>query len=48
MTKWEYRQLNLNLVHQRALLQEWGEHGWELVAIEQGWGWFKRPLPKGY
>lgn len=43
-TKWEYRR-EYNLIY--AALDELGRDGWELVAIHEGIGYFKRPALVG-
>lgn len=29
---------------QMRVLNDYGQRGWELVSVDQGWGYFKRPV----
>lgn len=50
MTKWEYLTTPLLIHNTKAILDQWGEQGWELVQIVPGAqpeslvAYFKRPL----
>jgi hypothetical protein len=49
MTKWEYITTPLIIHNTTAILNNWGEQGWELVQIVTGpegglVAYFKRPL----
>lgn len=49
MTKWEYATVPLLIHATKAILDQWGEDGWELVTVlpapsgEQLVAYFKRP-----
>jgi hypothetical protein len=49
MTKWEYVTVPLLIHATKAILDQWGEDGWELVTVlpspsgEQMVAYFKRP-----
>lgn len=45
MQKWEY-DVKSGMAHttpSRAMMNDMGRKGWELVAVENGVGYFKRP-----
>ena len=43
MTKWEYNAL-VNLRTNWMMFKALGEDGWELVGVDGGIGYFKRPM----
>ena len=51
MTKWEYVTVPLLIHSTKAILDNWGAEGWELVAVIPGpeganpVAYMKRPLP---
>ena len=50
MQKWEYATVPLLVHATKQILDNWGQDGWELVAVttgaspEQLVAWFKRPV----
>ena len=53
MTRWEYATAPVLIHATKQILDNWGQDGWELVAIipgpnnpEQLVAYFKRPLPE--
>lgn len=36
MTKWEYATIPLNIHNTKAVLDMWGDDGWELVQVVTG------------
>lgn len=54
MTFWEYTTLSLEVIRHdpsqpmtKDVLNEYGQKGWELVAVDQGRAYFKRPYVLG-
>lgn len=43
MQKWEYIAVRVTDLTDLALTEEYGENGWELVSVDIGIGYFKRP-----
>jgi hypothetical protein len=43
MQKWEYKVIYTNSMEE---IQELGEQGWELVAVDNRTCYFKRPVPE--
>ena len=46
MTKWEYRVEDISYMGRagrESTLDEMGEEGWELVGVDNGGAYFKRP-----
>ncbi len=43
MTVWEYATAPLVSHSLQEILNQWGEDGWELVAVEDEVAYFKRP-----
>lgn len=49
MTKWEYVNISLitsNLTNHQHLLNQYGREGWELVSVDNGTAYFRRPKQK--
>ncbi len=42
--KWEYKPLDLGLYGYEDKLNKLGIEGWELVSVDNGIAYFKRPL----
>ena len=42
--KWEYRTVDLGLYGYEDKLNKAGTEGWELVSVDNGIAYFKRPL----
>ncbi len=45
MTVWEYATAPLVSHALQAILNQWGEDGWELVTVVDNVAYFKRPKP---
>ncbi len=43
MTKWEYVTAPLISHALQAILNQWGDEGWELVSVAENVAYFKRP-----
>lgn len=47
MTRWEYVTSPLISHNLQEILNQWGDDGWELVAVEDDVAYFKRPQDAG-